>query len=98
MIHVIPPRQRGALWPIVTEREAGCGGRRQRRARFFVRTNGADADGEVVWSWRPDAGAKSRGYDPRGDGGKKARFPRESTKDPVKTAAQGRPDVRPILW
>ena len=25
---------------------------------IFVRTNGADADGEVVWSWRPDAGAK----------------------------------------
>ena len=24
-------------------------------------TNGTEADGEVVWSWRPDAGAKSRG-------------------------------------
>ena len=21
-------------------------------------TNGADADGKVVWSWRPDAGVK----------------------------------------
>jgi hypothetical protein len=40
----------------------------------FVRTNGADADDEVVWSWPPDAEAKLRGYDPRGDRSKKARF------------------------
>jgi hypothetical protein len=26
---------------------------------IFVRTNGADADGEIVWSWPPDAEAKS---------------------------------------
>jgi len=25
---------------------------------FFARTNDAAADGEVVWFWRPDAGAK----------------------------------------
>ena len=30
--------------------------------------------------------------DPRGDGGKKARFPGESTKETVKTIAQGMPD------
>ena len=24
-------------------------------------TNGTEADGEAVWSWRPDAGVKSRG-------------------------------------
>jgi len=34
-----------------------------------------EADGEVVWSWRPDADVKFRGCDPRGDGGKKARSP-----------------------
>jgi hypothetical protein len=28
------------------------------RAIFFVRTNDAKADGEVVWSWHPDADAK----------------------------------------
>jgi hypothetical protein len=50
------------------------------------------ADGEVVWFWRPDAGAKFRG------------FIREATvaRKPVhrgehevsrKTIAQGRPDV-----
>jgi hypothetical protein len=39
---------------IVTTREAGCGGREgaDRRAATF-------ADGEAVWSWRPEAGAKS---------------------------------------
>jgi hypothetical protein len=46
---------------IVTTREAGMRWPRQRRARWVVRTNGAAADGEVVWSWRPDAGAKLRG-------------------------------------
>jgi hypothetical protein len=25
---------------------------------IIARTNDADADGEVVWFWRPDAGAK----------------------------------------
>ena len=33
------------------------------------------ADGEVVWSWHPDAGVKFRGSFPRGDGGKRARSP-----------------------
>ena len=40
-----------------------------------VRTNGADAYGEVAWSWCPDAGTKSGGDEPRDDGSKKARFP-----------------------
>ncbi len=40
---------------------AGCGG------RFgCALTNAAEADGEIVWSWRPDAGAKfSRDTIPR---------------------------------
>ena len=25
-------------------------------------TNGTEADGEVVWSWRPDAGVKLAGF------------------------------------
>ena len=34
----------------------------RRRATLVARTtNGAVADGEVVWSWRPDAGVKLRG-------------------------------------
>src|SRR5882672_4063012 len=28
-----------------------------------ARTNDADADGEVVWSWRSNAGAKFAGFD-----------------------------------
>ena len=37
------------------ERGTGCDGRVGARE-----TNGANADGEVAWSWRPDAGVKSR--------------------------------------
>ena len=33
------------------------------------------ADGEIVWSWRRDAGVKLAGDDLAGDGGKKARSP-----------------------
>ena len=28
------------------------------RSAIFVRTSDVFADGEVVWSWRPDAGVK----------------------------------------
>ena len=36
-------------------------------------TSAADADGEVVWSWRPDAGAKfAEASFCKDDGGKKA--------------------------
>jgi hypothetical protein len=39
------------------------------------------ADGEVVWSWLPDAGAKLvRSKLLRGDGGNKARLTEEITK------------------
>jgi hypothetical protein len=51
----------------------------------------ADADGEVVWSWHPDADAKSVGDDLADDGGNQARSP-GSAKDTVKTVAQGMPD------
>ena len=56
--------------------DAGC-------ATLVARTtNGADADGEVVWSWRPDAGVKFRGGIRSGDGGKKARSPRRARSKP----------------
>ena len=44
-------------------------------------TNGAEADGEVVWSWLPDAGVKFalRRAD---DGGKKARSPGRARRKP----------------
>jgi alkanesulfonate monooxygenase SsuD/methylene tetrahydromethanopterin reductase-like flavin-dependent oxidoreductase (luciferase family) len=48
-------RQEGRL-AIVTKRVVGCGGREG------CETSAAEADGEVVWSWRPDAGAKFRGF------------------------------------
>src|SRR5438477_12450588 len=46
------------------------------------------ADGEVVWSWHPDAGVKFRGSFPRGDGGKRAGH-RGERGVTVKTNAQG---------
>jgi hypothetical protein len=61
-----PASARGALRPIVTKREAGCGGRGsvgrgdiagrvQARERFnrARKTTGVVAYGEVVWSWHP---------------------------------------------
>ncbi len=53
------------------------------RADLVARTNGADADGEVVWSWRPDAGAKRAERSAR-DGGKKARSPGRVRRKPLK--------------
>jgi hypothetical protein len=54
-------------------------------------TSEADADGEVVWSWRRGAGAMWWcGYAPLHTGAKKP-FPGEITKQPLKPAAQGRP-------
>jgi hypothetical protein len=70
------------------------------RERLFKRkTSDAGADGEVVWSWRPDAGAKpcTMRAEPdrakmrcylQGDGGKKARSPGRS-RISRKTIAQG---------
>jgi hypothetical protein len=47
-------------------------------------TNAGIADGEVVWSWRPDAGAKFVKTLARltGDGGKQARLTGEITYKP----------------
>jgi hypothetical protein len=48
-------------------------------------TSVAQADGEVVWFWRPDAGAKFlRSKLLRSDGGKKARSPRRARRKPLK--------------
>src|ERR1700724_4044999 len=51
------------------------------------------ADGEGVWSWRPDAGAKFLRSKPlRDDGGKRARSPGRA-RISRKTIAWGMPDV-----
>src|SRR5260370_7219749 len=50
-------------------------------------TNVADADGEVVWSWRPDAGVKFvRSKLLKSDGGNKAghRGEREVSRKPLR--------------
>jgi hypothetical protein len=45
---VIPPRSSEGRIAIVTTREAGM-----RWTLTCLLTSGADADGEIVWSWRP---------------------------------------------
>jgi hypothetical protein len=52
--HLIPEEGRRPSPPNVG---MGCGGRGQRR-RFFAPDEALSAYGEVVWSWRRDAGAK----------------------------------------
>ena len=55
-------------------------------------TNVAKADGEVVWSWRPKAGAKfADASAPGRRRGQESLVPGESTKEAVKTIAQGMP-------
>ena len=51
-----------------------------------ARTNDVVADGQAVWSWRPDAGAKSAKMRPHlaGDGGKRARSPGRARSKPLK--------------
>jgi hypothetical protein len=51
VVFAVPPRQEGRTRR--HERGVGCGGR-----GGVARRAALDADGEVVWSWRPDAGAK----------------------------------------
>ena len=55
---------------------------------FVMWTNGAGADGEVVWSWHPDADAKLRGYEPRCDRGKKARSLGRARRTPLKPSCR----------
>jgi hypothetical protein len=83
-IRSVPPHKRGVSRSSRTL-GAGCNGRFGGARRAAL-----NADGEVVWSWRPDAGAKSAEAIP----------PMTVAKEPghrgehevtVKTIAQGRP-------
>jgi hypothetical protein len=58
-----------------------------------LQTTVLEADGEGVWSWRPDAGAKfSREAIPAKVTGAKEPGPRGEREISRKTIAQGRPD------
>jgi hypothetical protein len=82
-----PASCRGAY---ASSRYVECGLRWTRKRR---KTSGACADGEVVWSWRSDAGAKFVKTLTRltGDGGNQAWSPRRARRTPLKPFAQGRP-------
>ena len=85
LIH--PASCRGAY---ASSRYVECGLRWTRRWR---KTSGACADGEVVWSWRSDAGAKFVKTLTRlaGDGGNQAWSPGRARRKPLKPFAQGGP-------
>jgi hypothetical protein len=70
----------------------GCGGR-----GTVVDERRLLADGEVVWSWRPDAGVKVVEQSAN-DGGKKARSPGRARSKPLKPL-RGESRVNPVnLW
>src|SRR5712691_3202203 len=77
----------------------GCDGRTSPSA-MIARTNGVCADGEVVWSWRSDAGAKVVKTLPASHGRRwqPSMVTGESAKDTVKTIVQGMPAVAVYPW
>ena len=79
----VPPPQEGRF-AIVTS--VGSGMRWMQSYRLTCETI---ADDEIVWSWRPWAGAKSAGHDPAGDGDYEVTDTGESTNISVNTVAQG---------
>src|SRR6266516_4398677 len=82
-VHLLDqPGPHEGRFAIVTMRWAGLRWTLWRQVYFFAPDENAEAYGEVVWSWRRDAGAKLRGNIPRSDGGKKARSPGRARSKP----------------
>jgi hypothetical protein len=66
--------------------------------RSHCATSGVCADGEVVWFWRSDAGAKVAGLNESDDRRwQPSMVTGKSTKETVKTIAQGMPAVAVYL-
>jgi hypothetical protein len=63
-------------------------------------TSGMAADGEVVWSWRSDAGAKFAEMLTRlaGDGGNQAWSPERARRKPLKPSRREGRMIRLYLW
>jgi hypothetical protein len=93
-VHPVPHEGRIA---IVTDVGHGMRWTRQRRRAFWRGRTAQLADGEVVWFRRPDAGVKLRGAFRVATVTTKP-VTEESTKETVKTIAQGRPGVPVNLW
>jgi hypothetical protein len=81
-----PASMQRALWPIVTEREAGM-----RWTRAAMRDEHCRRGRESVWSWPPDAEAKSREMIALMMGARKP-GPQGERDIRRKTIAQGRPE------
>src|SRR6478609_7479122 len=79
LIRTSRPTQRGVAH--VTKRGAGCGGRGGVRRASASWTNDAEAYGQVVSFWRPNAGVKSARRS-AGDGVKQAWSPGRARSKP----------------
>jgi hypothetical protein len=79
----IPPQPVPPKGTFRDRHETWCGLRWTQRRQAGSRSpdENAAAYGEVVWSWRRDPGA-TLAVSPAGNGGKKGRFPGESTYKP----------------
>jgi len=76
MLRAIPPRSKeGRIGRSSRHVERGMRWTLWRRARFIRADERRRCGRKSVWSWPPDAEAKSCGDEPRDDGSKKARFP-----------------------
>jgi hypothetical protein len=70
-----------------------------RWTRLAQKTNAPIADGEVVWFWRPDAGAKlATMLCIAPTTGTRKPGPREEREGNRKTIAQGMPECSAYLW
>ena len=88
--HLIPEEGR---WPSPPNVGMGCGGRGRRQA-FFAPDEALSAYGEVVWSWRRDAGVKP-GERSAGDGDNKPAHQGERDIS-RKAIAQGMSECSPL--
>ena len=91
MVRPIPPRQEGRI-AIVTNVGLDA------MDAVTLSDVQCGADGEVVWSWHPWAGAKSAGDDPQTTVTNKVMDTGESTSISVNTIAQGMSLVAADLW
>ena len=90
--HLIPEEGRRPSPPNVG---MGCGGRGRRQACFFAPDETPTAYGEVVWSWRRDAGVKFVSKSSRATVANKP-VHRGERGISRKTIAQGEPECFPL--
>ena len=82
LIIFAPPGPHEGRFAIVTMRRAGDAMDALASGVFFAPDENAEAYGQVVWSWRRDAGVKLGGKFPAGDGDNKPAPPGRARSKP----------------